>query len=302
MSRRLWLLIALFVVVATLLFMRLPVPNTYAGRMIENAGHLPVFLLVTVGLLAVLRNDFAFTGARLYATAGLLGAGLGFASELIQMPLARDASWEDVFADAVGAVCGVALYALFDRRAVPARSARVVALVAALAGFAFYVTPLVRMALAYVHRNAQFPVLADFRYGIESVWVVGYGVNRDIGGGALQVEFGDEQWPGISLHEPVADWRRHSTLAIDVENPDTERLQFTVRVHDIGHGRTYNDRYNRNFELAAGERRTLRIALDEIRHGPKERLMNLGEISDITLFRDRPRGSKHLRVYTVRLE
>jgi VanZ family protein len=302
MSRRLWLLIVLFVIAATLLFMRLPIPHTYAGRVIENAGHVPVFLLVTLGLLVVLRNDFKFEGTRLYATAGLAGAGLGFASELMQMPLARDASWEDVFADAVGAVCAVALYVLFDRRPAAARSARIVALVVALAGFVLYVTPLVRMAFAYLHRNAQFPMLADFRHGIEGVWVVGYGVNRDIGGGALQVEFGDGQWPGISLHEPVADWRPFTVLVIDVENPDTERLDFTVRVHDRGHGRTYNDRYNRNFELGPGERRTLRIPLDEIRRGPKERLMDLGQVSDITLFRDHPRGSKHLRVYTVRLE
>ncbi len=302
MSRRLWSLLALFVVVATLLFMRLPVPHTYAGRVIENAGHLPVFLLVTLGLLVVLRNDFAFSGARLYASAGLIGAGLGFASEIMQMPLARDASWEDVFSDAAGALCAVALYVLFDRREPVTRGARVVALVIALACTVFYVTPLVRMVLAYVHRNGEFPMLADFRYGIESVWVVGYGVNRDIGGGALQVEFQADQWPGVSLHEPVADWRAFKTLAIDVENPDTEPLAFTVRVHDIGHGRTYNDRYNRKFALAPGERRTLRIPLDEIRRGPKERLINLGEISDITLFRDQPRGSKHMRVYTVRLD
>jgi VanZ family protein len=302
MSRRLWSLIVVFVVVATLLFMRLPVPHTYAGRMVENAGHLPVFLLMTIGLLVVLRNDFSFTGARLYVTAGLIGAGLGLGSELMQMPLDRDASWEDVFADAVGALCAVALYALFDRREALARSARVVALVVALACITFYVTPLVRMVFAYVHRNAQFPVLADFRYGIESVWVVGYGVNRDIGSGALQVEFQSAQWPGVSLHEPVADWRRFKALIIDVENPDTESLEFTVRVHDRGHGRTFNDRYNRGFVLGAGERRTLRIPLDEIRRGPKDRLIDLGEISDITLFRDQPRGSSHLRVYIVRLE
>ena len=75
MSHRLLILVALFVVVATLLFMRLPVPPTYAGRIIENAGHLPVFFLVTLGLLIVLRNDFKVHGVRLYVYGGLLGAG-----------------------------------------------------------------------------------------------------------------------------------------------------------------------------------------------------------------------------------
>ena len=32
------------------------------------------------------------------------------------MPLARDASWEDVGADALGVICALAVFALFDRR------------------------------------------------------------------------------------------------------------------------------------------------------------------------------------------
>src|SRR4051794_6282005 len=98
--------------------MRLPVPPTYAGRTIENAGHLPVFFLLTMGLLIVMRTDFKVEGARLCALAGLMGVGLGFLSEVIQRPLSRDASWEDVFSDTVGAACALAVYALFDRRSI----------------------------------------------------------------------------------------------------------------------------------------------------------------------------------------
>jgi len=302
MSHRLLLLLALFVLVATLLFMRLPVPPTYAGRTIENAGHMPVFFLVTIGLLIVLRQDFKFEGARLYTLAGMLGAGLGFLSELIQRPLARDASWEDVFSDAVGAVCALAVYAMFDRRSRIPRSAWLVALVVALGCVAFYVTPLVRMSVAYVHRNGQFPVLADFRSPVEMLWTVGYGVNRSIDGGALEVEFLRGRFPGVSLHEPVADWTAYRTLLIDVENPDTVKLGLTVRVHDLGHWQVYSDRFNRHFELGAGERRTLRIDLGEVARAPRTRVMNMRHISDIRLFRDTPEGARRLRIYSLQLE
>ncbi|HTU66884.1 MAG TPA: hypothetical protein VMF52_13120 [Steroidobacteraceae bacterium] len=302
MSHRLLILVGLFVVVATLLFMQLPIPPTYAGRTIENAGHMPVFMLVTLGLLIVLRGDFRFEGVRLYALAGMLGVGLGFLSEVIQRPLARDASWEDVFSDTVGAVCALAVYALFDRRTPMPRATRWVALVVALACATFYVTPLVRMTMAYVHRNAQFPVLADYRHGIELFWTVGYGINRSIEDGALDVEFVRGRFPGISLHEPVPDWTAYKTLVIDLENPDTVKLDLTVRVHDRGHATMYSDRFNRHFEVSAGQRRTLRIDLAEVQRAPKGRLMNMGHISDIRLFRDAPEGARRVRIYSLRLE
>lgn len=302
MSHRLLLLVALFVIVATLLFMRLPVPPTYAGRTIENAGHLPVFFLVTYGLLIVLRKDFKVEGVRLYALAGLIGAGLGFLSEVIQQPLARDASWEDVFSDTVGTVCALAVYALLDRRLRLPRTTWLVALVVALASVAFYVTPLVRMGVAYVHRNGQFPVLADFRSPVEPFWTVGYGTNRARKGDALEVEFVGGPWPGVSLHEPVADWSGYRTLLIDVENPDDEKLEITVRVHDRGHWQNYSDRFNRHYELAAGERRTLKIDLEDVARAPKGRRMDMRQISNIALFRDTPAGARRMRIYTLRLE
>lgn len=302
MSHRLLILVALFVVVATLLFMRLPVPPTYAGRTIENAGHMPVFFLVTLGLLIVLRQDFKFEGVRLYALAGMIGAGLGFLSEVIQQPLSRDASWEDVFSDAVGAVCAVAVHALFDRRSRIPRATWLVALAVALGCVAFYVAPLVRMTVAYVHRNGQFPVIADYRSPVELAWTVGYGIDRAIERDALEIVFVRGRFPGIRLKEPVGDWSAYRTLLIDVENPDAEKLGLSVRVHDRGHGETYGDRFNRRFELGAGERRTLRIDLAEVARAPKGRLMNMRHISDIRLFRDGPGGARRLRIYTLRLE
>jgi hypothetical protein len=290
------------VVAAALLFVPLPIPPTAAGRTIENAGHTPLFMLLTLGVLLILRNDFLMHGGRLYTLAGFIGVAGGFLTEAIQKPLRRDASWEDVIADALGVLMALALFALFDRRPTLSRLVRALSLVVALICMAIYLAPVVRMGSAYVHRDGQFPVLADFRSTHELFWVVGYGVNRDIVRDALDIEFSADDFPGISLHEPVPDWSEFRTLAIDVENPDADALFLMVRVHDRGRGRHFNDRFNRRFDLAGLERRTIRIPLEDIRNGPRGRLMNMTQISDITLFRGERAGSRHLRIYSLRLE
>jgi hypothetical protein len=285
-----------------LLLAQVPVPPTFAGRVLENAGHTPLFILITLTLLWWLRIDRQIAGLRSYAVAGLIGVGLGILTEILQTPLHRDGSWEDVIADTAGVACALALASLFDRFVAIPRWVRLVALLVALACLAAWLEPIVRMTRAYWHRNGQFPVLADYRSSDELYWIVGYGVHPDIDRGALDVQFAGEKFPGVSLHEPVPDWRNFRWLVLDVENPDPEVMKLGVRVHDRGHGQAYADRFNRRFDIATGERQKIRIALDDIRQGPRERLMDMGHISDITLFRGDPTGSRHIRIYSLRLE
>lgn len=302
MSRRLLLLAIFLLLAAALLFVPLPIPPTAAGRTIENAGHTPLFMLLTLGVILILRKDFRVQGGRLYALAGLIGVAGGVVTEAIQKPLRRDASWEDVIADALGVLLALALFALIDRRPALSRPVRILSLCVALFCMAIYLSPLVRMTRAYVHRAGQFPVLADFRENIETFWVVGYGVNRQIVDGTLDVEFSADEFPGISFHEPAPDWRAYRTLVIEVENRDADSLMLVVRVNDYGRGRHFHDRFNRRFDLAGQERRTIRIPIEEIRNAPRGRLMNMAQITDITLFRGDRTGSRHLRVYSLRLE
>lgn len=302
MSRRSSYLLLLFVVAALLLFVPLPIPPTYAGRTIENAGHTPLFFIVTLVAVSMLRDKPRFAGWRLYLAAGAIGIGLGFLSEVVQRPLARDASWEDVGADAIGAICALAVYALFDRLNAVRRWHRVAALAVAIGCIAIYLAPIYAMTRAYVHRNGQFPVIASFHSRTELYWTLSIGVYREIVNDALDVIFVAEESPGIGFHEPVPDWTGFGRLVLDVENPSPEPLKLGVRVHDKAHNWQYNDRFNRHFDLAAGERRILRISLDEIRGGPRTRPMDMTRISNVSLFRGAATGSRHLRIHTIRLE
>jgi VanZ family protein len=301
-SRRLLYLLILFLLAGLLLFVPLPITPNYASRTLEDAGHMPLFFLVTLGVLFVMRDHPRFPGVRLYALAGMIGVGAGFLSEVIQQPLARDASWDDVVADAVGVALALAVFALFDRRAKLRAWQRLAAMAVAISCIAIFLLPIVRMTRAYVHRNAEFPVLADFHSRIELYWTLSFGVKREIVDDALEVEFVADEFPGVAFHEPVPDWRKFRTLVIDVANPAAEPLDLGVRVHDRRHNHTFNDRFNRRYALAAGERRTLRIPLEDIRNGPRLRLMDMAHVSDIKLFRGGETGSRRLRIYSLRLE
>jgi hypothetical protein len=306
-SRRLLYLLLLLVVASALLFMRLPVVPTYAGGTIENAGHMPLFFLITLSIMYVLRDwrpfrDGHLHAAWLYVASGLAGIGAGFLSEVIQRPLNRDASWEDVFADAVGAVCALAVYAFFDRAVTFRRTRRLFAAAVVLVCATIYLAPIVNMVRAYAHRNGEFPVLADFHSRAELFWTVGFGIRREIVDGTLLVDFVADGTPGLSFHEPMPDWRAFKTLVVDVQNPASEPLTLGVRVHEIGHGAVYSDRFNQHFTLAAGERKKLRIDLADIRRAPRNRPMDMRRVSDITLFRAGDDGSRQLRLYGMRLE
>jgi len=301
-SRRLILFSLFMIIAAVLLLMPLPIPPTYAGQTIENAGHTPLFAIGTLFVMLALRHDFHVDGVRRYVFAGAIGVAAGLVSGAIQQPFHRDASWEDVFADTVGVVLALAVVACVDRWAEPRRLLRAFMVCIALGCIAIYVEPLVNMTRAYVYRSGQFPALATFDSRLALYWLVNYGSRSEIRDGRLEVEFEASKYPGVSFFEPVPDWRGFHTLVVDVENPDADLLNLVIRVHDIGHGNAYSDRFNRSFKLAPGERRVLEIGLADVQHAPRNRLMNMAQISDVTLFRVRDSGSNHLRLYSIGLK
>ena len=188
------------VAAAALLFVPLPIPPTYAGRTIENAGHMPLFFIGTLFILSILRHELGVRGcAPVRVRRAHRRWAPGAVSELMQKPLRRDASWDDVFADAVGVVCALAVHAAVSRREKLSGAARAAAALIALGCIAVYVAPIVSMVRAYVHRNAQFPVLASFDSRVELAWIVGYGIRRDVIADVLEVEFVPHGVSGIFL-------------------------------------------------------------------------------------------------------
>lgn len=304
--RRLLLLLCALVLLA-LLLIELRLPFSLMLGVVEDAAHGPLFALIawiTLSLLRGSRSPALRLPAAQYFGAAAICFTLGLATELAQAPGPRDASFSDFVNDVLGTVGGLALYALFDRRvAREPRALRIGFATVAIGAFLVFAVPVVWAIGAYVHRNEQFPVLIDgaSRFDLFFIARLGTSVTR-AAGGALRIEFRDEPWPGITLIEPKRNWTGYATLVVDVENPNEAPLPLGIHVRDRFHTWEYRDRFNREFQLAARERRTLRFPLERVASAPRGRRMEMRRIAGLALFRTSPDAPQVLLLHSIRLE
>ena len=312
------LLVALIAALAALVvFVALP-GRPLILHVVQKLGHPGVFALIALSVLALRRRRATaeLTPWRDYLIAFASCVLLGAATEIAQSYTHRDPAVRDVGLDARGALCALALAAAFDRRLRPRRRAGLargacLALSAGTAGL--ILAPLAWSVAAYVHRAYEFPVLfypgsALDLYFVQPAnsWVP---LHLKAAAGAppaaapgLLVPLVGEPYAGVELAEPSADWRGYRSLLIDVTNPGPQLLALQVRVDDRGASRAFADRYNGEFQIAAGERSVVRIPLQSIAGAPSDRKLDLSAIARIILFRSGPDGPPALLLHRVTLE
>jgi hypothetical protein len=277
-------------------------PPTEWWRAIENFGHVPMFAVLTGVLFALGRAIRPLTPRRNYIYAGAAALFLGAATEVAQLYVGRDASWGDLSSDVLGIGIALAICALVDGRMRFLAVMRFGLLVVAVGMTSYAALPVIEMLRAYAHRNAQFPVLAQFEDERELFWTRSVGSRRTIKNGSMHVELRGEPYPGVSWFEPVPDWRGYRWLVLEISNPNDSALEITVRVHDSAHSWEFADRFNQPFVFAPQERRTLRIDLEDVRHAPLGRAMDMEMISDVSIFRSGPKGPAAIVIHALRLE
>jgi hypothetical protein len=108
-------------------------------------------------------------------------------------------------------------------------------------------------------------------------------------------------YPGIGIVEPHPDWSGYRVLAITIVSDLDAPLPIAIRVHDAAHDQRYEDRFNRALTVAPGVNR-FTIALDDIRHAPDRREMNMRRIRGVLLFAYQRTQPTHLYLGPIRLE
>ena len=301
-------------VVGVLLALILYAPGLPASQwayVISNAAHGVVFAfiapIVAVELMVAGRSrgrPYVVDYLAALATALLFGG----TTELLQIPLARDASVYDLANDMFGAWLGLACLAFFDRRL--RLAVRISAPVSAVIPVAILAAPIVACAVAYAERDAAFPAIADFRHS-NLYFIDGVAAELEVGplpdawspsqsrsesasnadsDRTLRVEFEMAQWSGVDLREPVPDWRGYRELALDLTNPNDSTLEVNLRVHDALHNFTFGDRFNTTLQLDPGSRAVFRVPLTAIAKAPESRAMDMSRIADLMLFVSREEG------------
>src|SRR5262249_7971626 len=133
---------------------------TRAGIALHDVAHAPVFAVLTLALLFALERyrarPLTLEG---YILAFALGVAFGLITEIVQKATGGDASWFDLRSDAIGAAAACCFFAAFDQR-IGGRLRLALAGVG-LAALVLHSVQFAQVALAYSHRNSEFPVVFD---------------------------------------------------------------------------------------------------------------------------------------------
>lgn len=295
-------------ILGLMLFLTLgrPPSDAYGWRMLFEIGHIPLFGvtgLLMLRIVSVWRVDARLSPAD-YLLALLATAVLSLAAEAVQLlQPTRHANIGDALKNLTGAVCFIAIAAGLRRRLWRGLgpdgpiAARLVVAGAVLA-LGLAVLPLAGVAWSYTQRAAAFPVVADLTAGWQKPFLsVGRSELARVpaprhwadkaGDRVARLTFLDAPWPGFTVREPYRDWSRFTTLRFQVWSELEAPVEIVLRVDDTHRDRAHRDRFNGSFIVVPGLN-DFSVPLATIARGPRDRLLDLSDISQFILFSRRP--------------
>jgi hypothetical protein len=317
------LVVGILALLSPLLFIRIPSASEWT-RVSLNASHGPIFAVVAMLVAALLARTRRSARANawpdwpLYGTALAISVTVGALIEFLQGFSGRPPSLFDVMTDMAGAVAGLSAWTLATRPALDGpRGAGgrnpwlVVAL--GLLGLAFVLWRPLQVAIAYAHRAAAFPVIAEFsgEQGLDFVTTDGVAAEigdipapwaRESGERALGIRYDPQHPPAVQIVEPQRDWRAFSVIAVDLTNAGPSELSLVLRILDATHDWSHEDRFNLPLVIPAQTRTTVRVALPAVEAAPAARRMDMARIANAMLYARPPAAPGTLYVSRVWLE
>jgi hypothetical protein len=297
--------VAVFVIaliIGVALFVQLP-GDTRLWIEIQNTGHVPLFGVLALAVLMVIRGMSFIERARpvvgyLLSAVISLAAGIGieFGQQLTRN---RPPEITDVGLNLAGILVALSIYAVFDPRMQSVWRTHHPGLRAATLLFSVCLllaalAPLASLVVAYQQRAAALPVIMDFsaRWSGYFLELEDAGLYPDVSPAAL-VQRGGQQLgrlalepgrtPGISVVEPYPDWSGYEYLVVVIysDMPYPDRL--VLRVHDLQHDQQHTDRFNRVLAVDRGMN-SFRIPLAAVEAAPAGRRMQMHSIGGVGLY------------------
>ncbi|HBP90219.1 MAG TPA: hypothetical protein DD706_21295 [Nitrospiraceae bacterium] len=305
----------------TLLWIPLPSP-TILRKVFYDFCHVPLFGGVALILLYLARQLGEPRGWSVGSQYGLAFIGaviLGALAEGMQsFNSSRFAEWSDFLLNVLGAVGALGLSFTYDPRFTGCvatwRLAPKKYLVHAGVGLLVVIalSPVVVWTYAYWDRAIRFPSLVQFSSAWEMMFVNGRDCAVEIvsppsGWKKSQVDTVGHMmcypahYPGIRLEESYPDWRGFSHFRVDVYSELPVARSLTIRIDDAHHNHDYADRFNQTVTISPGLNH-IHIPLEDIRHAPVGRELDLSAIKTVSLFAIDPPEEFSLYVDNIRLE
>jgi hypothetical protein len=304
------LLLASAAVFALVAFGQLP-GHGLLWREVQNTLHTLLFFALALLVLHRLRQHVrpALTPCSTYMLAGSICLAIAIATELAQSLTGRGFGYLDVLRDLAGIVIAAVLYVLLDRTAAgtrlvtrPVIRSLLLLLLVSLLFISCY--PLGTLVRDYIGRNKAFPVIMDLR----ADWADTFIKLQDAlpapdacSPGMTGLDLLPASYPGVSVTEPVPDWRSYRQLVFTLHNASAAPVSLVIRVHDRLHDQSFSDRYNRTLTVNPGLNRYT-IPVDEIRDGPAERSLELARVAGVILFASDPRHVITVCISSMQLE
>lgn len=300
------------VLIAPLLFLHYaPLERTTTvGLELRNLGHIPLFAIVTLALLRLF-SGLERPWRERYAWAIGVAILLGGVSELLQIPMQRDADLGDLGRDLIGISLAALLHRRFWEREYTGVVRGGLMVFVMLAVMTVTGWPLYRALAAERSRAQAFPVLFDFEEDWQDYYLdpAGVGIVRHESPPAWQrpnpstaarLHFDNKRYPRITFDELQSDWTGYDALSFDLYSEQSHAVKLMLRIDDKLHDHRWADRYNRRLHIVPGHN-AIRIPLVEIREGPEHRDLDFHAIASMTLYFSRPRETRILWIDDIQL-
>ena len=281
------------------------------GVDILHSLHGPGFALLA--LLILLYFQYQCRSVINYVLAASIAMGVGLASEMAQIPGARDAEIMDLVVDALGIFAAVGIAASLDKnvRHLLPTWARLLLPTAAAAALAVTCVPTLWLGHALIQQRAAFPTLLTFENRWESAafgqtqgkrpTIVEVPVGWPAGGPlvARAVEHG--RW-GIflSLH-PLPNWSDYETLSFVIASA-AEEFALDICINDTKATReSSSNRFCKSVEIGPLPQ-DISITFAEIKNGANSQHFDFTKVDAVVFSAAKPGSKVELLVDNIRLE
>lgn len=304
----------LYVALGSLLLLLMPfdiVSENEFWKRLADVFHVPLFAVIAAVLHMLTVRAKGFERALILSH--LSAAAFALAVEIIQPYTGRSGSVIDLLNGISGVALSAAVLCALHERSLHlvGRGIWGIVALAVVTDLLVGSAPAYRAYLLLSARERMLPLVAGFDQRFEQqLWSptekskntrLALGESPfEQSGLALRVETIPEKFSGAAYDAQSLDISGYSSLSFSLYLEGTEPVSINVRVDDDADCTEFDSRFNRQLSLAPG-RNELSIPIDEIKHGPKYRELDLRAISRIIFFVSPLPKPVHFMLDNVRL-